>query len=433
MIPGGSFRKATLVIMQPRTLGLAPSFGFGDRLGLATPGHVEAMRRAAGPIRGIFPQQSIREMTRTQRTPQGVMHDAVAALEAEKWAEPFGADADHLKTTADIEATAAAGFTFFTLDPSAEVDATADSDSPAVLRTKFEKIAAEVSWIEQYRGKSIGLENGTRIELTDEACLRAGVKYGRAIQLAVRLAADVRRVMDAAGRDHEIELSVDETDQPTSLAEHYIIADQCLSRGVRLVSLAPRFVGDFEKGVDFKGHLELLTSSLKDHAALARLLGPYKLSLHSGSDKLSMYPALAQATAGCFHVKTAGTSYLEALRVVARHQPAAFRKLIEFCRGRYDTDKATYHVSATLQSAPAPEAISNDQGLERIYLEMWSDVRPGRSFTNPGRQILHCTFGSVLTHPEWGPLVKGCVADHQDTYREVLADHFERHLKALVF
>ncbi|HVJ67644.1 MAG TPA: tagaturonate epimerase family protein, partial [Caulifigura sp.] len=257
--------------------------------------------------------------------------------------------------------------------------------------------------------------------------------YGRAIQLAIELAAEVRRVMEAAGRDFEIELSVDETDHPTKLAEHYIIADQCLKNGMKLISLAPRFVGDFEKGVDFKGNLEALTKSLEDHAEIARLLGPYKLSLHSGSDKLSMYPALARATKGCFHVKTAGTSYLEALRVVARHEPQAFRRLIDFCRERYDTDKATYHVSATLASAPKPEAISNDQGLERIYLEMWPDVRPGRGFTNPGRQILHCTFGSVLTHPEWGPLVKGCVADHKDTYREVLADHFERHLKALAY
>ncbi|QDT56637.1 hypothetical protein Pan44_46940 [Caulifigura coniformis] len=415
--------------MQPRTLGLAPSFGFGDRLGLATPGHVEAMRRAGGVIRGIFPQQSIREMTRTQRSAAGVMRDAIQALQAERWADPFGADADHLKTPADIAVTAAAGFTFFTLDPSAEVDPDADSDNEATLRSKLGR--AEAPWIEQYRGQSIGLANGTKVDLTEEACLRAAVKYGRAIKLAISLSAEVRRLMDTAGRDYEIELSVDETDHPTSLAEHYIIADQCLSNGVKLISLAPRFVGDFEKGVDFKGKIEALTTSLDDHAAIARLLGPYKLSLHSGSDKLSMYPALARATGGCFHVKTAGTSYLEALRVVARHEPKSFRRLIDFCRGRYETDKATYHVSATLKSAPEASAISSDQGLERIYLEMWSDVRPGRGFTSPGRQILHCTFGSVLTDPEWGPLVKGVVADHRDTYREVLADHFERHLRAL--
>jgi tagaturonate epimerase len=417
--------------MRPQTLGLAPSFGFGDRLGLATPGHVEAMRRAGGPIRGIFPQQSIREMTRTKRTPDGVMSDAVEALDSERWTDPFGADADHLKTPADVQSTAAAGFTFFTLDPSAEVDPAADSDSVEALKQKHS--AAPVDWLEGYRGQSVRLPTGTTIELTSEACLRAAVKYGRAIRLAIELAGEVRCRAEAAGRDHEIELSVDETDHPTSLAEHYIIADQCLKAGVKLVSLAPRFIGDFEKGVDYKGNLDQLAASLTDHAAIARLLGPYKLSLHSGSDKLSMYPALAKATAGAFHVKTAGTSYLEALRVVARHEPKAFRQLIDFCRSCYDRDKATYHVSATLESAPPADAISNDQGLERIYLEMWADVRPGRGFTNPGRQILHCTFGSVLTHPEWGPLVKGVVEDHRDTYRQVLADHFERHLRALAY
>ena len=69
---------------QPKclTLGLAPSFGFGDRIGLATPGHVEAMKRSANGIEPIFPQQSIREMTRTERTPQQVMDDALGgALE----------------------------------------------------------------------------------------------------------------------------------------------------------------------------------------------------------------------------------------------------------------------------------------------------------------------------------------------------------------
>src|SRR5204862_836741 len=107
---------------------------------------------------------------------------------------------------------------------------------------------------------------------------------------------------------------------------------------------APRYIGDFEKGVDYKGELTEFEKSLTDHAAIAEMLGPYKLSLHSGSDKLSIYPAFARETKGRFHVKTAGTSYLEALRAVLRHDVDLFRKITDFARERYDADRATYHV-----------------------------------------------------------------------------------------
>jgi hypothetical protein len=413
------------------TLGLAPSFGFGDRIGLATPGHVEALRRSGSGIEPIFPQQSIREMARTGRTPGRVMDDALRGMEAAGWPGRTGADADHLKTAEDVDVTAAVGFTFFTIDPSAHVDPHADDYDEPTLRARFAALAGEVGWVEHYRGRSVTLPTGTRVELDEQACLRAAVKYGRALNHAIALAEHIARVQRAENRAFEVELSVDETEQPTTLAEHYIIADQCLGRGMKLVSLAPRYVGDFEKGVDYKGDLDVLERSLNDHAAIAGLLGPYKLSLHSGSDKLSMYPALARATKGRFHVKTAGTSYLEALRVVARHDPALFRRIITFARAHYDKDKATYHVSATLDSAPPADVVSDPVELERQYLELWAEVPRGRGFTRPGRQVLHCTFGSVLTDHDLGPAVRAALEQNQATYDEVLADHFGRHLEAL--
>jgi hypothetical protein len=419
------------MLPKPVTLGLAPSFGFGDRTGLATPGHVAAMQRSGSGIEPIFPQQSIREMTRTGRTAREVMHDALHGMVASGWTGRTGADADHLKKFEDVEVTAAVGFTFFTIDPSEHVDAHADNYNEATLREKYAAVRDEVAWLPQYVGKSVPLNSGTKIDLNEVACLRAAVKYGRAINHALAMADHIRKVGDAAGQDHEIELSVDETEQPTTLAEHYIIANQCLSRGMKLVSLAPRFIGDFEKGVDYKGDLAALEKSLGDHAAIAEQLGPYKLSLHSGSDKLSIYPAFARATKGRFHVKTAGTSYLEALRVVARHDEALFRQIIDFARERYDIDKATYHVSATVASAPAPADVADVRTLEREYLELWSEVPVGRGFTKPGRQILHCTFGSTLCNPKLGPAIKQLLREHQTTYTEVLADHFARHLEAL--
>ena len=418
-------------IASCETLGLKPSFGFGDRIGVATPGHVAALQKAGRGIEPIFPQQSIREMTRTGRTPRRVMDDAIQGMRNAGWDGITAADADHLKTNEDVDVTAAEGFTFYTIDPSEFVDPHADGYDETTLRARFKEVAGEVSWTPEYLSKKVGLATGTEVLLDEQACLRAAVKYGRAINHALSIADHIATVNQALRQKYEIELSVDETAQPTTLAEHYVIADQCLRKGMKLVSLAPRFPGDFEKGVDFKGDVKALEHSLQDHAAIAQMLGPYKLSLHSGSDKLSMYPALARATRGRFHVKTAGTSYLEALRVVLRHEPTLFRHIVTFAREHYECDKATYHVSAKLAETPPEQEVRSNKQLERLYLECWEDVPRGKGFTQPGRQILHCTFGSVLTSPEFGPAVRGVLEAFPGTYAEVLTDHFARHLEAL--
>ena len=416
---------------SPRALGLAPSFGFGDRLGLATPGHLEALRREGGPIRGILAQQSIREMARTRRKPEWVMGAAAGAIAQARYHEPWGADADHLKTTQDVDVTAASGFTFYTIDPSQHVDQHADGYAPAVVEQRFAQLRHEVDWHDAYAGRTVRLRSGDAVEFPALAVRRAAVKYGKAILAAIDLGRYIARATRERGLPCEIELSVDETEQPTTPAEHYIIADRLREAGVRIISLAPRFIGEMEKGVDYKGDLRALEDSLRVHAAIAAELGPYKLSLHSGSDKLSMYPAFARATRGVFHVKTAGTSYLEALRVVARHDRALFREIVDFARSRYDTDRATYHVSAQVASLPAPAQVADDHELVRLYLQHWSETREGLGFTEPGRQVLHCTFGSVLTHERLGPALQQLLLAHPETYAEVLAEHFARHLRAL--
>ena len=116
---------------------------------------------------------------------------------------------------------------------------------------------------------------------------------------------------------------------------------------------------------------------------------------------------------------------------MARHEKGLFHEIVEFSRGRYNTDKATYHVHATLEMVAAPSEIDCDTDLERQYLELWDEVPQGKGFTLPGRQILHCTFGSVLTDEKFGPLVADILHQHPDTYTAVLDDHFTRHLEAL--
>ena len=100
--------RARLPWLNPTPLGLHTSAGFGDRLGVATPGHVRAAERYPN-IAPIFAQQSVRENARTGRTPQQVMDDAMWGLFQMDWRAPWGADADHLKTPDDADTFIDAG------------------------------------------------------------------------------------------------------------------------------------------------------------------------------------------------------------------------------------------------------------------------------------------------------------------------------------
>jgi hypothetical protein len=208
-------------------------------------------------------------------------------------------------------------------------------------------------------------------------------------------------------------MSVDETDTPTSLEEHFFIASELRRLGVQWVSLAPRYIGRFEKGVDYIGDLAEFEAEIAKHAAIARILGPYKLSIHSGSDKFSIYPIIAQHTRGLVHLKTAGTSYLEALRTVAQVEPALFCEILAYAVERYPQDRATYHVSAQLINVPAPDVLSEAE-------------LPGLLEQFDARQVLHVTFGSVLDR--FGEQILSMLAAHEEAHYAALEAHFSKHL-----
>lgn len=414
--------------LNPRPLGLGTSAGFGDRLGVATPGHLRALRAVGGYIAPIPAQQSIREMTRTSRSAQQVMEDAIWGVFAEGWQSGFGADADHLKTPADIDRCLAAGFTFYTFDPGEHVDNEADTASPEILRNRFEVLPWDrledtpTDLLKRYTNTTHEYE-GLVLHFTEEQIIRASVKYGRAI---AHIAMMYRYLEAHAGNQPwEVEVSVDETETPTTHGEHVYFVAELQRMGVHWVSLAPRFIGRFEKGVDYIGDLELFTKDIAGHAAIARALGPYKISLHSGSDKFSIYAIAAQATQGNVHLKTAGTSYLEALRTVGQLRPALLKEIYAFAFPRYETDRASYHVSAQLDRAPEPASV-NDTTASVLLDEF------------DAREILHVTFGSVLTYqtPDgerpFAVEIMKVLRQNPDAYAMNLVSHFIAHLQPFV-
>jgi len=203
-------------VRDPQPLGLKKSFGFGDRLGLATPGHLESARKF--DFAPIFAQQSIREMQRTDRTPEDVMGAAREGLAAGGFSGAWGADADHLKTPDDVRRTASAGFCFFTIDPSAHVVNDADRMSPGDVATHVAEMVRdktfEPGWEAEYLSRAFDLKDGSApLRYSSLPLRRAAVKYGRAVAHSAIMAAAIDG--SSTGRPYEIEVSVVETDSPT--------------------------------------------------------------------------------------------------------------------------------------------------------------------------------------------------------------------------
>lgn len=403
-----------LPFLVPKLLGLEKSAGCGDRLGLATPGHIRAIRHSS--MAPILAQQSIRENARTGRTPQEVMDDALWGIFEAGWRGGFGADADHLKNTDDIDSCVAAGYTFYTIDPGEHVDNEANFAPVAVLREKV----ASLPWPElESNWKTLQQQLGTHpielgdfsLDIGDEDLLRAAAKYGRVIAHTVKMYRHLEKVID----EFELEMSVDETETVTTLAEHIYIAHELKRLGVKWVSLAPRYVGTFEKGVDYIGDLDEFERSFAQHVAVSLAFGPYKLSLHSGSDKFSVYPIAARVAGDLVHLKTAGTSYLEAVRAVGQSNPQLFRAIVAFAIERYPTDRATYHVSAEIEQLPDVKALPDDR-----LITLLDDFH--------AREVLHVTFGSVLHHPDLRRPFFATLRGDEETYYDMLERHFDRHL-----
>jgi hypothetical protein len=345
------------------------------------------------------------------------MDDAMWGVFQENWQEGFGADADHLKTEKDIEDCFNVGYTFYTIDPGEYVDNRAESADLNILKEISEKLPPEIQATSlDLLNRKFTIEN-INLFFNEKILFTSVVKYGSAVAHIARLYRHLESLF--GNKPFELEVSVDETDLPTSFHDHAYIAIELKQLGVKWFSLAPRFVGRFEKGVDYIGNIDEFSRDVEGHAAIARYFGPYKLSLHSGSDKFSIYPYLAHATQGLVHLKTAGTSYLEALHTVSDLDESLMMEIYQFARDNFEKDRQTYHYSAKVENAIQP-----------------SDVKDWNKLINQfdARQILHMTFGSVITAKDTNhqlrfyPRIAQLLRDNADLYAKNLEAHFIKHL-----
>lgn len=388
-----------------RVLGRRATCGVGDRLGVAGDGHLRVF--AACGVSPVLAQQSMRELNMTHRTYEDVIDAATFAVFRAGYVLGWGADGDHLKTEKDIQDALNVGCTMITLDCSDHIDAAAaEMTDEEILSSCARDAALSARYPEE-----LTLE-GETLHFSDAALLRAKRIYGEAIDFATSI---YERFFAREDRTADFELSIDETTTPTSPEQHYFVANELYARGVRLETMAPRFVGEFQKGVDYIGDVAQFERELKAHCAIADYFG-YKLSVHSGSDKFSVFPLIGKYTAGRFHLKTAGTSWLEAMRIVAEKDPALYREAHALALASFDKATKFYHVTTDLTKIPSLDTLTDGE-LPRLFDQ------------NDARQLIHITYGYLLSDEVLKARLFALWRRERKAYADALYRHIGRHIE----
>ncbi len=385
------------------------SYGMGDRIDCATTGQLGAI--AGYPVFPVFAQQSIRELQLTRRSFPDVISAAAFAVFAADYREGYGADGDHLKTLAEIDLALDAGCTMITLDCSEKIDTTIAKLDLDARRQRWQELPEDVRrhYLDTYADRDypfIGHIPRSEVE-------RIVLVFHRAIDLAQEAWEHILK----RGREVDFELSIDETVQATTPLEHYLIARETSERGVRLSTVAPHFSGEFEKGLDYIGDTATFRRELESHQAIAEILG-YRLSLHSGSDKFRIFPHFGAITSQAAHVKTAGTNWLEALRIVAACDPALFRRSLEYAMTVRPEAERYYRVSSRVDEIPVPAEVADSDLLALIDAPA-------------SRQTLHITYGQLLHQPWFREPFFSLLRREAGRYAGYLTRHTRRHLDAL--
>lgn len=219
-----------------RVLGKERSFGVGDRLGIAAPGHIRVFEDFdAYPV---LAQQSIRELNLTNRTYEDVLDAATFAVYRDGFKKGFGADGDHLKTAKDVEYALSLGFTMITLDCSDHIKNNVTDEMAA-------NFAIPEEFAGRYLGKSFDVGESVSLSFDEAELKKILIIYGDAIDFAT----DIYNKFFASGKyDADFEVSIDETLTPTTPLQHFFVANELILRGVKCATVAPPLLRRVPKG-----------------------------------------------------------------------------------------------------------------------------------------------------------------------------------------
>ncbi len=406
------------------------TIGVGDRFAHQAKAQLRACQLIAADGVDVIPvwNKSNREHTFIGSEPASVLAAAKAAVEALDWKKGWHVDADHIRLeTVDRFLDSS---DFFTIDVADSIGQPAE--------------AKDVQAFVMRHSELIGTHNITGVSAafhtTEEDIVRIAGKYLRAAHDAGEI---YRHIAHKIGKRHFIaEVSMDETDSPQTPPELLVILAALADARVPAQTIAPKFTGRFNKGVDYVGDLVQFEREFNDDlAVIAHAVALYglpknlKLSVHSGSDKFSLYPiirrALARTGAGV-HVKTAGTTWLEELIGLAEAGGdglALGKEIYAYALEHVDELCAPYASVIDIDRAKLPSSAVVSKWSSAQFANALRHI-PGHPEFNPSlRQLLHVSF--KLAAKKGATYLDLLKANEAIVAKNVSENLYARHLRPL--
>lgn len=406
------------------------SFGVGDRFAHQAKAQLAAVMKAAQEGVEIVPvwNKSNREHTTIGSQPQSTRDAADAACKELGWGQAYYVDADHINL--DLVGGFLSNSDFFTLDVADAIG------SPAAA----EDVAAFVSSVSDLVGKlKIDGIDG-QLEITEDLIVATANKFLKAVQSAGEI---YRHIAKEKGADNFVtEVSMDETDSPQTPPELLVILAALAKEKIPLQTIAPKFTGRFNKGVDYVGDVEQFEKEFSDDLAVIAyavkkygLPGNLKLSVHSGSDKFSIYGPIRRClekTGAGLHIKTAGTTWLEELIGLAEADGEGLQLAKDVYAQAFAHKDALCEPYASVididyAKLPSPETVNGwtaDQYVNALRHD------PGHAeFNSSFRQLLH--VGYKIAAKMGDRYLNMLVECEESISRNVTENLYQRHLKPL--
>ncbi len=406
------------------------SLGMGDRFAQEGAFQLEAVLQASRAGVNVTPvwNKSHREHLIVGSQPADVRAEADAATRARGFKDPYFVDADHIRL-GSVDAFLAAS-NFFTLDVADSIGKQAPADDTRQF----------VQACERFLGQIAVPKMEEQLNVTRETLEGAAAKYLLAVLEAGRL---YRYIRDRKPENGFVtEISFDEADSPQSPAELLLILAAIAGEGIPIDTIAPRFSGRFNVGVDYVGNVGQFTREFEQDLAVVAyavqelgLPEGLKLSVHLGSDKFSIYSAIRRALRKFdtgIHLKTAGTTWLEELIGLAEAGGdglALAKEIYREALGRFTEMCAPYTtvIDIDTDQLPSPERVDCMSGTEyaATLRHDASDPRYNPHF----RQLLHVGFKVAA---EMGDRFLDTLRHHSDVVgQDVTENLFERHIRPL--